>query len=440
MGMPATGAFIFLLVLVFMLLGVPVAFAFLAANLIGAFLLMGGFDGLLQLVDNSTSLITSFTLVAIPMFVLMGALLFHSGLAARVFDTLDTLLGRIPGRLSYLTVAGGATFSTLTGSTMANTAMLGSLMVPEMNRRGYAPHMSIGPIIGTGGLAMLIPPSSMGVLLGSLARIDIGALLIAGLLPGVILAMLYCLVIWLQTRLNPTSAPAYDSDPVALGKKLWLVAINILPLGVVIFSVVGLILLGVATPSESAAFGALSVTALAMANRALNLRVLQKSLASTVSVTAMVFLLVIASSVFGQLMAFSGSSTAVVDWAINLDVGTGDGSLVKLLLMFGTLLLLGMFMDQISILLLTIPIFFPLAASLGYDPVWFGIIVLLALEMSLSTPPFGLLLFLMQGVAPKGTTLGQVALAGLPYLACDLVLMIVLLLLPGLALFLPGLI
>ncbi len=323
---------------------------------------------------------------------------------------------------------------------MANTALLGSLMVPEMNRRGYAPHMSIGPIIGTGGLAMLIPPSSMGVLLGSLARIDIGALLIAGLLPGLILALLYCLIIWLQTKLNPESAPAYESDPVTLHKKLYLVAVNILPLGLVIFCVVGFILLGIATPSESAAFGALSVTALAIANRALTLAVLQKSLASTVAVTAMVFLLVIASSVFGQLMAFSGASTAVVDWAIGIDIGMGDGALVKLLLMFGTLLLLGMFMDQISILLLTIPIFFPLAASLGYDPVWFGIIVLLAMEMSLSTPPFGLLLFLMQGVAPKGTTLGQVALAALPYLACDLLLMILLVLLPGVALFLPGLI
>jgi tripartite ATP-independent transporter DctM subunit len=434
--MAATGAFVFLLVLVLMALGVPVAFAFLAANLVGAFLLMGGFEGLLQMVDNSTSLITSFTLVAIPMFVLMGALLFHSGLAARVFDTLDTLLGRVPARLSYLTVAGGATFSTLTGSTMANTAMLGSLMVPEMNRRGYASYMSIGPIIGTGGLAMLIPPSSMGVLLGSLARIDIGALLIAGLLPGVLLALLYCVVIWLQTRLNPGCAPAYETEPVPLTRKLYLIAINILPLGLVIFCVVGFILLGVATPSESAAFGALSVVLLAAANRCLNFTILQKSLASTVAVTAMVFVLVIASSVFGQLMAFSGASTTVVDWAIGIE----GGPLLKLLLMFGTLLLLGMFMDQISILLLTIPIFFPLAASLGYDPVWFGIIVLLALEMSLSTPPFGVLLFLMQGVAPKGTSLGQVAYAAMPYLACDLLLMILLLAVPGVALFLPGLI
>jgi tripartite ATP-independent transporter DctM subunit len=434
--MIAIGAFIFILVLTLMALGVPVAFAFLGANLIGAFVLMGGFDGLLQLVDNSTSLITSFTLVAIPMFVLMGALLFHSGLALKVFDTLDTLLGRIPARLSYLTVAGGVTFSTLTGSTMANTAMLGSLMVPEMNRRGYAPHMSIGPIIGTGGLAMLIPPSSMGVLLGSLARIDIGALLLAGLIPGLILAVLYCLTIWIQAKRDPASAPIYDTEQFPLSRKLKLVALYILPLGLVIFCVVGFIILGIATPSESAAFGALSVVFLAAAYRCLTLEAIQKSLASTVSVTAMVFLLVISSSVFGQLMAFAGTSELVVNWAIGIESGTT----VKLLLMFATLLLLGMFMDQISILLLTIPIFFPLAASLGYDPVWFGIIVLLAMEMSLTTPPFGLLLFLMQGVAPKGTTLGQVAWAATPYLSCDLLLMFLLLAFPALALFLPSLI
>jgi tripartite ATP-independent transporter DctM subunit len=434
--MIATGAAIFLLVLALMVLGVPVAFAFLGANLIGAFVLMGGFPGLLQLVDNSTSLITSFTLVAIPMFVLMGALLFHSGLALRVFDTLDTLLGRIPARLSYLTVAGGATFSTLTGSTMANTAMLGSLMVPEMSRRGYAPHMSIGPIIGTGGLAMLIPPSSMGVLLGSLARIDIGALLLAGLIPGIVLAVLYCATIWIQAKRDPASAPVYDSDVVPGSVKLKLMLLNILPLGLVIFCVVGFIILGIATPSESAAFGALSVVLLAAAYRCLSFEAIKKSLASTVSVTAMVFLLVIASSVFGQLMAFAGTSATVVDWAIGIE----SSALVKLLLMFLTLLVLGMFMDQISILLLTIPIFFPLAASLGYDPVWFGIVVLLAMEMSLTTPPFGLLLFLMQGVAPRGTSLGQVAWAAIPYLGCDLVLLLLLIAFPTIAMFLPGLI
>ncbi len=433
MSMLGTGGLIFALVMTLMALGVPVAFAFLSANLLGAFLLMGGWAGLVQVVDNSTSLITSFTLVAVPMFVLMGALLFHSGLALRVFDALDALFGRIPARLSYLTVAGGATFSTLTGSTMANTAMLGSLMVPEMNRRGYATHMSIGPIIGTGGLAMLIPPSSLGVLLGSLARIDIGALLIAGLLPGLILAALYCAVIYLQARLRPDSAPAYDVESVSLRRKLRLFATNILPLGFVIFSVVGFILLGLATPSEAAAFGALSVAALAAAFRCLTVEALRRSLLSTVSVTGMVFLLIISSSVFSQLLAFSGASGAVIDWAVGIDTGP----LPKLLLMFGVLLVLGMFMDQISILLITIPVFFPLANALGFDIVWFGVVVLLALEMSLTTPPFGLLLFLMLGVAPKGTTLPQVALAATPYLVSDALLLVVLIAFPAVALYLP---
>jgi tripartite ATP-independent transporter DctM subunit len=411
----------------------PVAFAILAANLVGAWLLMGNWMGLLQVVDNATSLITSFTLVAVPLFVLMGALLFHSGLALKVFDALDALFGGIPGRLCYLTVAGSTTFSTLTGSSLANTAMLGSLMVPEMERRGYARHMAIGPVVGTGGLAMLIPPSSLGVLLGSLATINIGALLIAGLLPGLILALLYCGLIWLQVRVDPGSAPGYAVAAVPAARKLGLILRNILPLGLVLFCVVGLIVLGIATPSEAAAFGVLAVVVIAAGFRVLTFDALTKALNDTVLVTGMVFLLIIASSVFSQLLAFSGATRVAVEWAVALE----GGALLKLLLMFGALLVLGMFIDQISIMLLTIPIFFPLAKALGFDPVWFGLLMLLALEMSLTTPPFGLLLFLMQGVAPKGTTLGQVALAAAPYLVCNLILAALLIAWPMIGLWLP---
>ena len=424
------GIAVFFLVIAFMAMGVPVAFAFLAANLLGAWMIMGDLYGPLQVVDNSTSLITSFTLVAVPMFVFMGALLFHSGLALRVFDALETLFGRLPARLSYITVAGGSTFSTLTGSTMANTAMLGSLMIPEMTRRGYAPHMSIGPIIGTGGLAMLIPPSSLGVLLGSLAGLNIGALLIAGIIPGLVLAVGYSLVIYLQARLNPSSAPSYGVQRVPVRQRLRLLVFNILPLGLVVFCVVGFIVLGWATPSEAAAFGALSVAALAALARKLTVKALRSALTSTVRISGMVFLLILSSSVFSQLMAFSGASTAVVDWSIGMEAGP----YAKLLMMFAMMLVLGMFMDQISILLLTIPVFFPLAASMGFDAVWFGVVVLLALEMSLTTPPFGLLLFLMQSVAPRGTTLGQVIRAALPYLACDALLLGVLILFPAITL------
>ena len=189
-------AFAFLLgwVICFMALGVPVAFAFIATNFIAVYTFTG-FDAnaLIQVADNSTQLISRFTLGPVPMFILMGSLFFHTGLALKVFDGLDAIFGRLPGRLCYLTVAGGSIFSTLTGSSMANTAMLGSLMVPEMRRRGYSKQMSMGPILGTGGLAMIIPPSALGVLLAAIAEIDVGRLLVAGLLPGLTLAVLYAI-------------------------------------------------------------------------------------------------------------------------------------------------------------------------------------------------------------------------------------------------------
>lgn len=435
MSPEALGALVFALALGLLFTGMPVAFALFAANLVGGWFLLGDLAGLLQVVDNATAQVTSFTLVAVPLFVLMGSLMFHSGLALQVFDALDALFGRLPGRLCYLTVAGSTAFSTLTGSSLANTAMLGSLMVPEMERRGYARHMAIGPVVGTGGLAMLIPPSSLGVLLGSLAGINVGALLIAGLLPGLLLAVLYVAVVWLQVRRDPAVAPAYDVPPRPAGERLRLVARTLLPLGLVLFSVVGLLVLGIATPSEAAAFGVLSVALVAAAGRRLTRAVLARALTDTASVSGMVFVLIMAAAVFSQLLAFSGASRVAVEWALSL----GQDPLALLLLMFAVLLILGMFIDQISIMLLTIPVFMPLVKALGLDPVWFGLLMLLALEMSLTTPPFGLLLFLMQGVAPKGTTFGDVTRAAVPYLACNFIAAALIIAFPAIALWLPEL-
>lgn len=416
-------------------LGVPVAFAFLTVNLIGVFVFMGGLLGLSQLIDNATFQVTRFTLVPVPLFLLMGELFFHSGLAIRAFDALDACFGRIPGRLCYLTVAGGASFSMLTGSSMANTAMLGSLMVPEMTRRGYKARMAMGPILGTGGLAILIPPSTLAVVLGSIAQIDIGALLVGGLLPGLLLAVFYTTLIYAQVKFDPDSAPAYDMPRVSIVEKLRLVATNVLPMGLVVFCVVGFIILGITTPSEAAAFGALGVLVLGLIYRAVNFDVLVKALTGTVRVTGMAFLIIVGSSVFSQILAFSGASGGIITWATNIDVSP----LVMLLVMFGVLTLLGMFMDGISMILLTTPILIPLAQSLGFDLVWFGIMMLLAFEMSVTTPPFGLLLFVMVGVAPKGTTMGQVIGSALPFLGCDLLLLACLIAFPQIALYLPSL-
>jgi tripartite ATP-independent transporter DctM subunit len=417
-----------------MALGFPVAFTFMITNVIGIFVFSGGWPVLPQIADNATNLITSFTLSPIPMFILMGSLFFHTGLAIRVFDALDKLLGKIPGRLCYLTVIGGSLFSTLTGSTMANTAMLGSLLVPEMTRRGYSKKMSMGPILGTGGLAMIIPPSSLGVLLASIAQVDVGRLLIAGLLPGLMLATLYAIMITFLLWKNPESAPSYDVEPSSWGEKIYQICVNILPMGLVVFMVIGFIVLGWATPSESASFGVVGVVILAVARRVFTWVAFKTSLQGTIRVAGMVFFILMNSTVFSQLLSMSGASRGLVGWATGFEVAP----LLILTAMFLVLIMLGMFMDQVSMMLITVPIFYPLAISLGYDPIWFSLIVLMSLEMAATTPPFGLLLFIMLGMV-KGTTLGEVAMAAMPYLFCDLVLIIILVIVPGVGLWLPSL-
>ena len=417
-------------------LGFPVALAFVTTNIIGWLYFTGwNLDAVLQVVQNSTILISRFTLAPVPMFILMGSLFFHTGLAVRVFDGIEVMFGRLPGRLCYLTVAGGALFATLTGSSMANTAMLGSLMVPEMQRRGYKKKMAMGPVLGSGSLAMIIPPSSLGVLLAAIADIDVGQLLVAGFLPGFLLAGLFGAMIWLQLQLDPEAAPAYEVERTPWLERLTIIAVKILPMSVVVFMVVGFIILGWATPTESAALGVLGVLILAIVYRSLTWNALLESIDSTVRVSGMVFFILMNSTVYSQLLAFSGATTGLLDWVGGFDVSP----LWILFAMFCVLILLGMFMDGVSMMLIAVPIFFPLAKHLGFDPIWYGLFMLLTIDMGGSTPPFGLLLYVMLGIAPPGTTLLEVAKASLPFLFCDTLLIIILVAFPAIALYLPSL-
>ena len=421
-------------ILALMAIGMPVALAFLAANIVGAWVFMGGERGIGALLNNGLGSLTSFALVPIPLFLLMGEIFFHTGLGGRMFNAIDKLLGKLPGRLSYVTVLGGTGFSTLSGSSMGSTALLGSLMVPEMNRRGYKKHMSIGPILGTGGLAIIIPPSALAVLLATLARIDVGKLLIAGIIPGLILATFYLATIFIQTKIDPDAAPAYEVEPMTQGEKLSLFIRDVVPMVGVMVVIVAMMVGGIVTPSEAAAFGALGVLILAVIFRCLTWEAVKKSIVGALRVTLMAYLIVFGSATFSQLLAFSGASSGLIKWATGFDLEP----IAMLLVMFGVLLLLGMFMEQISMMLLTVPIFFPLAQSLGFDPIWFGLIMLLALEISFTTPPFGLLLFVMKGVAPPDTTMRDIYMSAIPFILCSLGLVALLIMFPPLALWLPG--
>ena len=430
----AAAALLFGLGVGLMMLGVPVAIAFFAANIIAAVFFMGGASGIEQIINNGFGAMTNFALVPIPMFLLMGELFYHTGLAGRMFNAIDRLMGNLPGRLAYVTVAGGTGFAALSGSSMGSTALLGSLMVPEMMKRGYSKYLSLGPIMGTGGLAVIIPPSALAVLLATLGRIDVGALLIAGVVPGLLLSLMYVTLIFLWTWIDPAAAPAYPVAPVSLARKLALVAVEIVPMFLVIVVVIGVMVVGWATPTEAAAIGCVAVLALAAGYRRLSWRSFRRAVDGALRVTVMAFLIIFGSATFSQILAFTGASSGLVAWATGFNLPP----VAMLLVMLGVILFLGCFMDQLSMMLLTAPVFFPLAQTLHFDLIWFGLIILLGLEIGYTTPPFGLLLFVLKGVAPPGTTMRDIYLAGMPFIACVLLLIALIIVFPPLATWLPA--
>ena len=435
MDWPLALALMIGLILALMGVGVPVAFAFFSTNIVCLYLFMGGAVGVAQMVANFGDAVSMYALTPLPLFLIMGSLFFRSGLGDGVFRAIDLWIGRVRARLSYLVVLAGAVFASLSGSSLANTGMMGSAMVPEMLKRGYRPHMAYGPVLGAGGLAVIIPPSSLAVLLGSLAQIDVGALLVSGFIPGLVLTALYVGLISVQAALDKDAAPQYDVERVSLREKVMAVLANVLPMGMIVFLVVGTILLGIASPTESAALGCMGVIALLLAYRRFSWSVVWKSLEDAMKVTGMTFLIIAASTTFAQVLAFSGASQGMIQWFLSFDWTP----YAMLAVMVGTILILGMFMDQLSMMMITLPIFIPIAQQLHFDLVWFGLILLLSYEIGFTTPPFGLLLFIMLGVAPKGTTLGTVSRAALPYIACTVLLVVLIVVFPPLALWLPRL-
>lgn len=429
----------FVLLLIFgsqailMAAGMPVAICFMLINLVGAFIFFGGAAGLEQLIVSIFTSLTTFLLLPVALFVLMGEVMFHSGIAPLLINTLDKCLGNLPGRLGLLAVTAGVALSTLTGTSLASVAMLGSVLVPEMQRQGYKKPMSLGPILGSGGLAMMIPPSALAVLCGAIAEISIGKILMAIIIPGLVMAVIYGAYIIVRCWLQPSIAPHYSFNPTPLSEKLVAIVKYILPLGFVVFMVVGVIFLGIATPSEAAATGAISTFLLAFAYGRLNWELVKKATTSALSITGMLFLIIAGAKAFSQILSFSGGSQGFGEFVTGLPVGP----ITIVIAMQVVILMLGGFMDVVAIMMIILPIFVPVIVNLGFNPVWFAVIFLLNIEMAGTSPPFGLCLFVMKGVAPQGTTIGDIYRAALPFLGCDLIVMILLLSFPNLALWLP---
>ncbi len=417
-----------------MVTGLPVAFAFLGVNIIGAIVFLGGEIGLDQMVRNTVASVSNFSLAPIPLFLLMGEILFQTGVAFSAINAIDRLIARVPGRLSIVSVLGGTVFSSLSGSTIANTAVLGSALLPDMLKRGYHPTLAMGPIMATGSIAMLIPPSALAVLLGSLAGISIAKLLIATIVPGLLMAAVFLIYIIARCSLNPDLAPAYDVAEATPWERWKPFLIYVLPLLSIFVVVVGSILGGFATPTESAALGSVASAIAAIAYGKCTARSMLKAVSETAKISVMILFIIAGSVTFSQILAFSGATNGLLGLINSLDAGT----VAVLLAMLVILLLLGAFMDQVSMMMITLPFFIPLAQSLDINLLWFGVLMLLVMEISFTTPPFGLLIFVMKGVAPPDITLAQVYRAAFPFILLALGVLGLILLIPDLATWLPS--
>ena len=418
---------------VLLFLGLPVAFSFLVINLLGAWLFLGGEPGLVQLARNSVGSVASFSLTPIPLFILMGEVLFHTGLAVKVIDGVERLIREIPGRLAVIAVVAGTVFSAISGSTIATTAMLGSLMLPVMLSRGYHPTMATGPLMAIGAVDMLIPPSALTVLLGSLSGISISKLLIGGVVPGLLLSLAFIVYIVTRVKLNPSLAPAAAFVEYR-GWERWIPFVQyVVPLVSIFAIVVASMSAGWATPTESAAIGAFATMVLALLYRSLSIKNLMQALRGTTAISGMILFIIVGATTFSQVLSFSGASNGLVE----LIAGMGLSPMAVIAAMMVLLVFLGLFVEQVSMMLITLPIYMPLVQKYGVDPVWFGVMFLICMQLGLLLPPHGLLLMTMKGVAPPQVRMGHIFQAVLPYIAMSLLLLALVFFIPAVAVWLP---
>ena len=421
------------LLLVLFLTGLPIFIAFLVINITGVIVVLGtaGFGLFANSIFETTN---TAAFAAVPLFLLLGELLFRSGTIDHLFQGVDKLIGRVNGRQYILCVSLSTIFGALSGSAMGVAAMMGRSLYPVMIARGYDRRLSIGLILAGASLAPIIPPSVLVIIIATLADVSVAKLLIAGIVPGFVLAALfmgYALIrVFFDSSLAPDDRAA--GGGISLGEKV-LAVVRMAPFGVIIFCVMGLILLGVATPSESAATGVVGALITAAYYRRLSLRMIVESVASAAFVTSMILVIIASANMFGQLLAFTGATREVVRAITSLDLHP----YLLLLVMMLIPLVLCMFIDQVALLLIIVPIYQPLVGSLGFDPVWFWLMMLLNLTVGGITPPFGYTMFAFKGGAPD-VPLSEIFGATWPFVALFIIGMLLVATFPPLATYLPS--
>jgi tripartite ATP-independent transporter DctM subunit len=374
---------------------------------------------------------SSHSLTVIPLFMFMGQISFYSGISRRLYDAAYVLIGARPGGLAMASVAACAGFAAISGSTNATAATMATVSIPEMKRFKYDMGLAAGTVAAAGSLGILIPPSTIFIVYGILTEQSIGSLFLAGILPGILLALLFVAAIHLQVRRNPALAPAGP-------KTTWIQKIKSLT-GVfealLIFgSVMGGLFSGVFTPTEAAAVGAFFTLLLSVVRRQLSLKHFFKAIADTTRLSCMVMVIVAGATVFGHFMAVTRIPFDLSNWVAALPLHP----MLIMMVIIMIYLVGGCFMDGFALIMLTVPIFFPVAQALGFDPIWFGVIIVLIAEMGVITPPVGINVYVVYGVS-KDIPLEAIFRGVLPFLLALIICNGLLMIFPQIALFLPGL-
>lgn len=424
------------------ILGHPLAYTLAAvATLFG--LIDNGFNipALFDMfVNNAWGLMNNYVLVAIPLFILMAQLLDRSKVAEKLFETLYVVLGGMKGGLGLAVVVVCTVFAATTGIIGASVVAMGLLAAPALLKKGYQKELSSGIICAAGTLGILIPPSIMMVVYGGLTGLketSVGNLFAGSIFPGLLLAGLYFFYILIRCKLNPTLGPPITKEEASKlsPAQKWIMTLKcLLPPCALILAVMGTILAGVATPTEAAALGAFGALILAIANRTFSWDVMKKSAYATMKTTSMVMMLFIGGKLFSTVFLSMGGGDVVADALI----GGGLNKWTVLIIMMAIVFLMGMFIDWAAILLVTVPIFMPIAMDIGFNPLWFSILMCVNLQTSFLTPPFGYALFYFKGVAPEGYTMMHIYRGILPFVALQVIGLIILSLFPALVTWLPG--
>jgi C4-dicarboxylate transporter DctM subunit len=419
--------------LVLLFLGMPVFGALGTASVFGILLVQGG-RGLGAVPGVIYDRLAVFPLVAVPLFILMGEIIFHSGIGSNIFTATNRWCNRLPGSMGMASVAACAIFSALCGVSVAGAATIGSFAIPEMLRRGYDKSLATGCVAASGGLALLIPPSVALILYGVVGDESVGKLFIAGIVPGIVLAALMMGYIFVVGIVRPDIAPR-TTDTVTWAMR-FAALFQIWPAVLLIVLVLGSIYKGIATPTEAASVGCIGALILAWFKKKLSWRTMRTIFRSTISTSAMIMLIFASALLFGYVLTRLQVPQELASFVATLDVPNW----AILFCIFALIYIMGMFMDVVSVILISTPILLPIVLQMGYSSLWFGIVMAIACEIGTETPPVGLNLFVIKGVSPPSVTLMDVIRGAIPFALVETVGLIIFIVFPGLVLWLPNLV